>query len=184
MRAYVAKGWNDDRSGFADVLTQNVRTRVHKVFDFKERVSWSAVNKVLHSVNKVLIIKFVYDLENVSELSIPPLHKPYPSFPWSGHTVKEREKTLATQAMAQRTLQLTRVERIKMEVNGLYLRSQRLKERWLREIQWRNGLCNSRALDATLYRKVQIHGRKERRISGTRILKFKFALKDFGKRLR
>ena len=41
-----------------------------------------------------------------------------------------RLETLATQAMAQRTLQLTRVGRIKMEVNGLYLRSQRiLKER-------------------------------------------------------
>jgi len=38
-------------------------------------------------------------------------------------------------------------------------------------------------LDATVCRKVQIHGRKKRRISGTRILKFKFALhvKDFGK---
>ena len=44
--------------------------------------------------------------------------------------LETRLETLATQAMAQRTLQLTRVGRIKMEVNGLYLRSQRiLKER-------------------------------------------------------
>ena len=62
----------------------------------------------------------------------------------------------------------------------IFISAVSVKERWLREIQWRNVLCNSRALDATLYRKVQIHGRKEKRISGTRILKLKFALKDFG----